>query len=79
MKQTGARGSDDWQRISWEEALDLVAEGLERTKARYGNRAIAQYNYVGQHSLPGGMKAAKVTIHRLLNLWGGFVPAAERA
>jgi anaerobic selenocysteine-containing dehydrogenase len=78
MKQTGARGSGDWKRISWEEALDLVAEGLERAKARYGNRSIAQYNYVGQHSLPGGMKAAKVTIHRLLNLWGGFVPASER-
>ena len=78
MKRSGPRGSGDWKRIVWEEALDLVAEGLERAKARYGNRSVAQYNYVGQHTLPGGVKAAKATIHRLLNLWGGFVPAAER-
>lgn len=78
MKRSGARGSGDWERVSWEEALDLVAEGLERAKARHGNRSVALYNYVGQHSLPGGVKGAKVTIHRLLSLWGGFVPAAER-
>ncbi|MFQ5915603.1 MAG: molybdopterin-dependent oxidoreductase [Nitrospinota bacterium] len=78
MKRDGARGSGDWKRISWEEALDRVAEGLERAKARHGNRSVALYNYVGQHTLPGGMKAAKVTIHRLLNLWGGFIPAIER-
>ena len=55
-----------------------MAEGLERVKSRYGNHAVALYNYVGQHGLPGGSKGAKFSIHRLLNLWGGFVPAAER-
>ena len=78
MKRTGPRGSGEWSQISWEEALDIVAEGLERVKSRYGNRAVALYNYVGQHGLPGGSKGAKFSIHRLLNLWGGFVPASER-
>ncbi len=78
MKRVGARGAGDWERVSWETAIDLVAEGLERAKARSGNRSVALYNYVGQHSLPGGVKGAKFTIHALLNRWGGFVPAIER-
>ncbi len=78
MKRTGKRGAGKWSRISWEEALGLVAEGLERAKSNYGNRSVALYNYAGQHGLPGGSRAAKFTIHRLLNLWGGFVPAVER-
>ena len=34
------RGQDEWERISWDEALDLVAEGLTRAKEQYGNRSI---------------------------------------
>jgi len=34
------RGRDEWVRISWDEALDLVAEELRYAKATYGNRSI---------------------------------------
>ena len=34
------RGKDDWERISWEEALDYIAEELRRVKETYGNEAI---------------------------------------
>ena len=34
------RGRDEWVRISWEEALDLVAEELRYAKETYGNRSI---------------------------------------
>lgn len=34
------RGKDEWVRISWEEALDLVAEELKRVKTEYGNKSI---------------------------------------
>ncbi len=34
------RGKDEWVRISWDEALDLVAGELKRIKETYGNEAI---------------------------------------
>ncbi len=34
------RGRDEWVRISWDEALDLVAEELRYAKETYGNRSI---------------------------------------
>ncbi|MCE7791797.1 molybdopterin-dependent oxidoreductase [Salipaludibacillus sp. CUR1] len=34
------RGKDEWVRISWDEALDLVSEELKRVKENYGNEAI---------------------------------------
>lgn len=34
------RGKDEWVRISWDEALDLVAGELKRIKENYGNKSI---------------------------------------
>ncbi|MDR1358784.1 MAG: molybdopterin-dependent oxidoreductase [Coriobacteriales bacterium] len=34
------RGLDEWQRISWEEALDTIAEEITRIVDTYGNRAL---------------------------------------
>lgn len=34
------RGKDEWVRISWDEALDLVAAELKRIKEKHGNKSI---------------------------------------
>ena len=34
------RGKDEWVRITWDEALDLVSSELKRIKDTYGNKAI---------------------------------------
>lgn len=34
------RGKDEWVRISWDEALDIVATELKRIKETYGNKSI---------------------------------------
>ncbi len=34
------RGKDEWVRISWDEALNLVANELKKTKESYGNESI---------------------------------------
>ena len=51
------RGADQWVRISWNEALDIVASELKRVKASFGNSAIY---------LPR-------TSSRLINAFGGGV------
>ena len=40
------RGRDEWIRISWEEALDLVAAEIKRIKENYGNKSILLPGYV---------------------------------
>jgi anaerobic dimethyl sulfoxide reductase subunit A len=34
------RGKDEWVRISWDEALDIVASEIKNVKEKYGNEAI---------------------------------------
>ncbi len=36
MKRTGARGEGKWQRITWKDALDEIADKLAHLKERYG-------------------------------------------
>ncbi|MCX6078676.1 MAG: molybdopterin-dependent oxidoreductase [Chloroflexi bacterium] len=38
------RGKDEWVRISWDEALDIVAGEFKRVKETYGNKAILSKN-----------------------------------
>lgn len=41
LKRAGERGDGRWQRVSWEQALDEIAEKLEAIRGRYGPEAIA--------------------------------------
>ncbi|MDR7155728.1 anaerobic dimethyl sulfoxide reductase subunit A [Sphingobium xenophagum] len=57
--QKELRGKDEWVRISWDEALDILAGELKRVKETYGNRAILA-NFVGTITA------------RFLGAYGGF-------
>ena len=41
LRRVGARGAGRWERIGWDEALDLIAENFRRIAAAHGSRAIA--------------------------------------
>jgi len=41
MIRIGKRGSNEWKRVTWEEALNYVAEKLTNIKDKYGVKAIA--------------------------------------
>lgn len=40
MIRQGARGSGQWKRVGWDEALDHAADGLRRVMERYGRRSV---------------------------------------
>ncbi|WP_321897037.1 molybdopterin-dependent oxidoreductase [Burkholderia cepacia] len=64
------RGQDRFVEVSWEFALDLVADELERVRADHGNEAIYGGSY-GWASA-GRFHHAQSQIHRFLNCIGGY-------
>jgi anaerobic dimethyl sulfoxide reductase subunit A len=47
LQRVGPRGAGKWQRISWDEAYDLIAERLSALGARYGSRSLAFFTGSG--------------------------------
>ena len=73
MKRVGKRGEGKFVRISWEEALDTIADNLKRIVKEYGNEAV-YINYssgiVGGNITRSSPYASLVA--RLMNCYGGF-------
>ncbi len=67
MLRTGPKGSGQFTRISWEEALDRIAAGLGDTIAKHGSEAIWPYVGSGNMGLIQGIYGAG---HRLWNVLG---------
>jgi anaerobic selenocysteine-containing dehydrogenase len=40
QKRVGAKGEGKWERISWDEALDTIAEKLNDLKGKYGPESV---------------------------------------
>jgi molybdopterin-containing oxidoreductase family molybdopterin binding subunit len=47
LKRAGARGEGKWQRISWEEAFDFLAEQLRAIANQFGSRSLAFFTGSG--------------------------------
>ena len=50
MKRAGKRGEGKWERITWDEALDLLADNCKRIAAEYGPEAIVTGQGTGRTS-----------------------------
>jgi anaerobic dimethyl sulfoxide reductase subunit A len=71
MRRVGERGEGKFERISWDEALDRVANELQRVKKIYGNAAIFYVPYSGN---TGTFLHSQLAVNRLLTMFGGFTP-----
>ncbi|WP_428486818.1 molybdopterin-containing oxidoreductase family protein [Rhodopila sp.] len=67
MRRTGPRGSGQFERIAWNEALDIVAREMLRVRETYGNAAILDASRTGSQSMLHGRVAAQ----RFLYMFGG--------
>ncbi|SFN01454.1 molybdopterin-containing oxidoreductase family protein [Thermodesulforhabdus norvegica] len=61
--RTGKRGENRWRRASWDEALGLIAENLDRVREKHGARAVAFCQ-----GMPKGLE--HFVLIRLANLFG---------
>ena len=65
QKRIGTKGEGKFQRISWDEALDTIANRLSAIAAEYGSEAILPYSYAGTMGLLNGSGMDRRFFHRL--------------
>lgn len=68
MKRVGKRGEGAFERISWDEAIQIIHDNLERIYAEYGPNSVFVNYATGMYSTMGRNPSK-----RLLSLLGGFV------
>jgi anaerobic selenocysteine-containing dehydrogenase len=51
LRRVGRKGEGRFERVSWDEALDAVAAGLQQVIARHGAQAVLPYSYAGNMGL----------------------------
>lgn len=69
MKRVGKRGEGKFERISWDEAIQTIADKLKYTIETYGNDAVYVPYATGMYSATGKNHP------RLLNALGGYLSA----
>ncbi len=67
LKRVGPRGEGRFDRIGWDEALDLVAGEMRRVRDTYGNGALFVPYGTGSYGQTTGSHVAR----RLMNCFGG--------
>ena len=65
MRRVGAKGAGQFERISWDTALDAIAERLQEIAARCGPQAILPYSYAGTMGLVQSQSMDRRFFHRL--------------
>lgn len=65
QKRIGAKGEGKFQRISWDEALDTIAERLGAISNEYGPESILPYSYGGTMGFLNGSGMDRRFFHRL--------------
>ncbi len=64
------RGISKYKRISWDQALDIIASEMNRIKEKYGSTALLYES--DQHGENKVVQACHGAGRKLLRLWGGF-------
>ena len=49
LRRIGKRGSDEFERISWDEAIELCFQGIQSGIEKYGSESVMPLNYAGPH------------------------------
>lgn len=74
-KKGTKRGEEQWETITWDQALDEIAEKMKDIKSRYGNEAF--YINYGTGTLGSTMARSwppdETPFARLMNTWGGYL------
>lgn len=65
MRRSGPKGSGQFERIGWDEALQEISSRWRATIARSGPRAILPYSYLGTQGLVNGLTVGDPFFNKL--------------
>src|SRR5437588_1535680 len=65
LRRLGPKGSDQFERISWDAALDEIHKRVNETVDRWGAQAVMPLNYAGPHGLLAGDSMSSRFFNRL--------------
>src|SRR5271155_3006705 len=65
LRRVGPKGSGQFGRVSWEEALDEIYQRVSAVTGRWGPQAVMPLNYAGPHGLLAGDSMSLRFFHRL--------------
>jgi anaerobic selenocysteine-containing dehydrogenase len=65
LRRTGPKGSGQFERISWDEALDEIYQRVSEVIGRWGPQAVMPLNYAGPHGFLAGDSMSLRFFHRL--------------
>ncbi|TXT59619.1 MAG: hypothetical protein BAJALOKI2v1_190043 [Promethearchaeota archaeon] len=68
LRRIGEKGEGKFEKISWDEALDVVARKLKETKEEYGNNSILLIPGGGNQGMIHGV----IPVALMLNKFGGY-------
>ena len=49
LRRTGKKGTGEFERISWDEAIELCYQGIQKGIEEYGTESVMPLNYAGPH------------------------------
>jgi anaerobic selenocysteine-containing dehydrogenase len=65
LKRIGEKGTEKFERISWDEALDTIHRRVSQIIDRYGSQAVLPLNYAGPHGMLAGDSMSLRFFHRI--------------
>ncbi|WP_036479662.1 molybdopterin-dependent oxidoreductase [Myxosarcina sp. GI1] len=65
MRRVGAKGSGEFERIGWDEALDEITSRFQQIITEYGTEAIMPCSYLGHEGLLNGLTVGDAFFNRL--------------
>ncbi len=65
MRRVGKKGEGRFERVSWDEALDLAAKRLAEIAAEFGPQSILPYSYAGNMGMLGNASMDRRFFHTL--------------
>lgn len=68
MRRVGERGSDQWERVSWDEAIEEIARTFTDIREQYGTKAIAYESASGNYGSVQGNSGLSVRFCNALEM-----------
>jgi anaerobic selenocysteine-containing dehydrogenase len=65
LKRSGPKGSGEFTRVTWDEALDTISQRLQHIACEHGTESILPYSYAGTMGLLNGSGMDRRFFHRL--------------